>query len=277
MSASQLRLLFAVAAMLLPANLALCQTATETSHAVSVCELLANPRAYADQQVKVTGKLTGWLLWATDCSLDLYDGKTQWPLAVMIDSKAPLTPPSEEDTVWGPASDVMVELAGRFIPMRDDKGFEFDGRRRGRAYAAKLEGVSVITARRERPSSLSVCEVAANPVRYDGRVVTIDAEYRWDENEQVLYAPSCGPEQQSKGILLVYEKEEMERAVRENATKGPRRRMGLIANGRIEAWKPDDGGQTGRGYGKCGCYAVRMMFPSLGYIRLLPGSYGTGK
>lgn len=272
MFAALYKVIASISVVTAAADVAVCQQAAEP-RAVTVCELLSSPLAYSGLRVHVAGRLQGLLLFAARCSLDLYVNGQQWPLAILITGDSPLTSrlralQAEVDTPYGPGSNLMVELAGTFEGMRGDVGYGLGNRRNERTFAGRLSDVTIVSSRRERPRALSVCEVLANPTRYDGRVISIEGEHRWKQGDQILYDAACSP---NGGAVLIAPPDRTDERPPPDTPLGVlRTTVELIGKGRFEAWQPGVEGFEGdrKGFGACGCYQGRLRFASFGYFKL---------
>ena len=259
-----------VVAVLATAKAGACQQAAAPP-TVTVCELLSNSLAYSGLRVHVAGRLRGVTLHAAECGVDLYVNGHQWPVAILIADDGPWTLglrklQMENDTPYGPGSDLLVELAGTFEAMRGDVGFSVGSRRNDQAFPGKLNDVAIVSSRRERPKALSICEVLVNPIRYHGQVIAIEGEHRWLRGDQILFDAACGPD----GGAVLIPPDDKERPPADTPLGLLRTSVELIAKGRFEAWQPGvEGFQEDRkGFGNCGCYQGRLRFFGFGYFKL---------
>ena len=120
MSVAFRKLILFMAAVTAAAKVAVCQQPAE-HRTVTVCELLSSSLAYSGLRVHVTGRLQGFALFATDCSVDLYVKGRQWPVVIWIDVdslKAPGLRARQQESVtsYGPASNLIGLCRPRSCP-----------------------------------------------------------------------------------------------------------------------------------------------------------------
>jgi hypothetical protein len=266
------KVMISVVVVTAAANVTVCQQAAEPQ-TVSVCELLSHPLAYSGLGVHVTGRLQGVALFAAGCSVDVHVNGRQWPLAILIGhdglrASGLSALQSQNDTPYGPSSNLMVEVAGTFERMIGDVGFSSGNRRNDRFFAAKLSDVTVVSSRQERPKALSICEVLADPIRYHGQVIWLEGEHRWLQGDQILHDASCGP---GGGAVLIPPPEKTDERPPPDTPLGVlRTSVDVIGKGRFEAWQPGVEGFAGdrNGFGNCGCYRGRLRFAGFSYFKL---------
>ena len=275
MSVAFRKLILFMAAVTAAAKVAVCQQPAE-HRTVTVCELLSSSLAYSGLRVHVTGRLQGFALFATDCSVDLYVKGRQWPVVIWIDVdslKAPGLRARQQESVtsYGPASNLIVELAGTFETGPGGLGVSLGNIRSDRVYPAKLKDVTLVSSRMERPKALSICEVLVNPFRYYGQVIAIEGEHRWLRGDQILHDAACGPD---GGSVLMPPSddnpEDKERPPADTPLGLLRTSLEFIARGRFETWQLGVEGFDGnrKGFGNCGCYQGRLSFAGASYFKL---------